>query len=184
MELTPELKNDPEYKKALFDPMKAANFCIKKMMPVKELEPIISTNGQASANYATFCLKKPFPIGEAEIAKNPDAAYMYANFVLKFQFPLCHKYIVKNVRATYNYIKDLLDPDIDFAELNSMSEKQRLELLETLSNQKHKSYKEDTRYKIAQFDGQYALNFCKIYGPIPELLEVARIQGIRIKEEK
>jgi hypothetical protein len=49
---------------------------------LKKREKVLARDPWTAYHYARFVLKKPFPAGEAAIAKNAEGAYWYALLVL------------------------------------------------------------------------------------------------------
>lgn len=163
-----ERERQEMFSKALFDPAIAIEYC-RKYGRDKRLEEIISIDSNASYAYATGIIQKRFRKGEDAIARDPLYSVMYAELILKRKFPKGHKAIAQHPRHTYSYLKTFFGYDLSMGTAMSMSPEKRLRLINRLSREKFKTYKEDPRFELAQKDVTWALQLCKEYGPIPEL---------------
>lgn len=98
-----------------------------------ETEKLIASHAQSSYTYAIYT-KKPWCLGEAVIAKDPEYAFKYAYYVLKRQFKLgensilsvpsyalrytkrfkrrrwdaAEKTIIKDASTAYEYARDII----------------------------------------------------------------------------
>jgi hypothetical protein len=72
--------------------------------------------------YASYILKKPFPLGEKAIAEDDHYSYLYAKYVLKGPFTLGEASIAKNGYYSYLYAADILKGPFPLGEKNIATE--------------------------------------------------------------
>jgi hypothetical protein len=69
----------------------------------RKLESLWANSTYYAYLYATSVSRKPFPAGEAAIAKDAEYAYKYASEILKRPFPLGEPLIASDDNFCFNY---------------------------------------------------------------------------------
>lgn len=93
----------------LFKRVGFLNRIAPKAIPLKYIHhpELICLNCFLSYNYACKN-KKPFPLGEPEIAKSAHLSFLYARDILKDKFELAEPAIAKDAQYSYMYAIEIL----------------------------------------------------------------------------